>query len=218
MGLNYRYSIVIPFTLQQELYNQQNDFGYCNIYYASRRITGEQLEKEVKSILFERHNISPNDAAAITIFSSEQINKMFQTLTVALTWLAWIVGMGTLLAAIVGVTNIMLINVNERRREIGIRRALGAQKSDVKRQIVLESLMIVLLSGLGGLSLSSLIMLLINLAVGDKLLEAAIYIPVIPVYMAFTCLAIILFAGWIASLMPVAKALRIHIVTVLQEE
>lgn len=113
------------------------------------------LENEIKTILKENHDIAPNDEKAVRSFNIEKEFKTFNNLFVGVTILIWIVGLGSLFSGIIGVSNIMMVTVRERTREIGVRRALGAKPQAIISQIMSESFVLTFLAGFGGLFLES---------------------------------------------------------------
>ena len=110
------------------------------------------VEKKVLDILRARHKVSPEDNRGIGHFNLEEEYEKIQGLFTGIKLLMWIVGVGTLAAGAIGVSNIMLIIVRERTKEIGIRRAIGATPWKVQGQIVFEAVILTLGSGLLGLS------------------------------------------------------------------
>ena len=95
-----------------------------------------------------------------------------------------IIGIGTLMGGIISVSNIMLVTINERKREIGVKRAIGAKPGDIRLQIALESLTITFLSGLGGMILALIIMIGVNAAVSGSANADFFYRPLIPFELA----------------------------------
>ena len=113
-------------------------------------IPAAEVETEVKTILKDAHKISPEDDKAVTGFNIEQMVKMFSYLFAGVDFIAFFVGLGALLSGIIGISNIMMVTVKERTREIGVRRALGAKPSTIVKQIVSESFVLTSLAGIGG--------------------------------------------------------------------
>ena len=132
--------------------------------------------------------------------------------------LVWIIGIGTLMGGIISVSNIMLVTINERKREIGVKRAIGAKPGDIRLQIALESLTITFLSGLGGMVLALLIMIGVNAAILSSANTDFFYRPLIPFELAILCVLIVGLSGILAGLLPASRALKIRAVEALQEE
>lgn len=112
----------------------------------------------------------------------------------------------------------MLVTINERKREIGVKRAIGAKPGDIRLQIALESLTITFLSGLGGMVLALLIMIGVNAAVSGSGNTDFFYRPLIPFELAILCVLIVGLSGILAGLLPASRALKIRAVEALQEE
>jgi putative ABC transport system permease protein len=144
-------SVVIPFTTMQKITNA----GDIIHMLAATPISGysaTEMETKMKEIIRANNKISPDDMQAIANFNLEQIFNIFKYLFLGIAILIWIVGSGMLFSGIVGVSNIMMITVKERTKEIGIRRALGAKPRTILGQIIMETLVLTLIAGLLGLS------------------------------------------------------------------
>ena len=136
----------------------------------------------------------------------------------AISMLIWVVGIGTLMAGVIGVTNIMLIVVKERTKEIGIRRAIGATPFSVIIQIMLESIVLTGLAGylglVSGIGLVELIAVNLGPADGDSMFTN----PEIDLQVAITALIILVVAGALAGLIPASKAVKIKPIDALRSE
>lgn len=111
----------------------------------------ERIANETRDMLAARHNFSPTDKRAVRVRNNVESFAKISSLFASIRLFIWIVGIGTILAGIIGVSNVMLISVRERTKEIGIRKALGATPGTIVRQIVVESLVITASSGYVGL-------------------------------------------------------------------
>ena len=138
----------------QQTYNFGNRVGWYSITAKEGYKVSQVLEK-ANDIMRERHSISPDDERAVGSFNLEEEFRKMTTLFTGIDGLIWIVGIGTLLAGVIGVSNIMLIVVKERTKEIGIQRALGAAPFSIKSQIVIESVFLTTIAGYVGLALGS---------------------------------------------------------------
>ena len=132
-------------------------------------------------------------------------------------FLIWIVGLGTLIAGLIGITNIMLVSVRERSQEIGIRRAIGAKPRDILIQIMLESLVLTIGAGLAGLCGAAWLLQAVDnmLPQGDDTIFAKLSIPF---WTAIASLLILVVGGLIAGWMPAKRALAIKPIEALREE
>ncbi len=171
---------------------------------------GLQLEKDILELLQKRHRISPDDERAIFISNLADETKMIKGLFTAIGGFVWFVGIGTLMAGIVGISNIMIITVKDRTREIGVRKALGATPWSIISLILLESVMITSVAGYFGL------------VVGVGLLEGTNYLletlniktvvfqnPEVDFRTAVIALLLLVGIGTIAGLIPALKAARV---------
>ena len=125
------------------------------------------MKKEIKATLKEIHKIHPDDERAISGFNLGEVFKKTMNFANGLTFLSLVVGITTILAGVIGIGNILLISVKERTKEIGIRRALGATPSEVRAQIILESVFLTTLAGVIGIILGSFVLYGINAATID---------------------------------------------------
>jgi putative ABC transport system permease protein len=143
-------SVVLPFTTMQQAFNMGTRVHFIAAT-AQPGVRVKVIEEKIYQILKKQHNISPTDKAAVGGFNIEEQFTMFLYLGIGIAALIWIVGTGTLFAGGIGVSNIMLVTVRERTKEIGIRRALGATPRTIIRQIISESVVLTLIAGISGL-------------------------------------------------------------------
>jgi putative ABC transport system permease protein len=145
-------SVEIPFTTFQQAFHYGDKVGWFAIT-GKPGVSAEALEQEIRTILSERHKIDPNDDMAIGSFNAGKefgkMNMMFLVINVVLGF----AGLMTLAAGVVGVSNIMLISVRERTKEIGVRKALGATPFAIVKMIVSESVVLTVIAGYLGLVL-----------------------------------------------------------------
>jgi len=178
-----------------------------------------RLEDEVVALLKQRHKIAPDDKRAIEVANkardAEQINQMFAGLNTFI----WLVGVGTLLAGIVGVSNIMIITVKERTREIGIRKALGARPARIVASLVFESVLVTSVAGYTGLVLGVVLLELVAAALAHFQIELPYFQqPDVDLGIALAALLLLVAAGIVAGLMPALRAARITPVEAMKAE
>jgi putative ABC transport system permease protein len=210
-------SVIIPFTTMQKITNQ-GDIIHMFAATAKPGIPVKVMEEKMKEILKSNNSISPDDSQAIWGFNLEEQFNIFKYLFLGIAILTWVVGSGTLIAGIVGVSNIMMVTVKERTKEIGIRRALGAKPLTIIGQIMSESLVLTAIAGLLGLCFG---VLCLNLADVYWLQEAEdIFLsnPVVSFDTAIYSTVILMVSGLFAGSIPAARALRIKAIDAIREE
>jgi len=209
-------SIYLPFTTFQRTFNMGKRVGWFSIT-SKEGIPCSITEEKAMKVLAERHSISPEDKFAIGHWNKqEQFNKM-QNLFTGIRMLVWIVGTGTLLAGIIGVSNIMLIVVRERTREIGIKRAIGASPRVILLQILSESVFLTLLAGYFGLISGIFLMEGISSQLGEEGTDMFVN-PSVDLFVALTSMGILVMGGLLAGLIPALRAIRIQTVEALRAE
>ena len=211
-------TIFIPFTTLQRSFNLGDRVGFYSIT-SKDGIPASELEEKVKAYMRERHSIHPEDMRAIGSFNIEaEFNKMRDLFT-GISGLIWIVGIGTLLAGVIGVSNIMLIVVKERTKEIGIKRAVGATPANIITQIIVESVFLTTLAGYLGLVIGVGILEGINYMLNQFGGNNEMFTnPSIDFNKAITALAILVIAGIFAGMIPAGRAVKIKPVEALHDE
>jgi putative ABC transport system permease protein len=165
-------------------------------------------------LLRSKNTVAPDDKSAISINSSVKNAKQFYDLNLYIRLFFWWVGICTIIAGVVGVSNIMLIIVKERTKEIGIRKALGAPPLSIIGMILHESIFITTISGFVGL-ISSLALLEL---VGPQIKSDYFLNPEVDFGVALTTLAILVFAGALAGFFPAYRAAQIKPIIALRDE
>ncbi len=160
-------TIFVPFSTYQQAFNAMNQVQWMAVTSVDG-VPASVAEKKVLDILRARHKVSPQDNRGIGHFNLEEEYAKIQGLFTGIKLLMWIVGVGTLAAGAIGVSNIMLIIVRERTKELGLRRAIGATPWKVQGQIIFEAVLLTLGSGLLGLSAGVAVLELVS-----RLLPAA---------------------------------------------
>ncbi|MDP5044399.1 MAG: ABC transporter permease [Leeuwenhoekiella sp.] len=173
-----------------------------------------RFSEEIEVFLKERHLISPDDTSAVNVNNTLENAKRFYDLIWMIKTFFWFVGICTLIAGIVGVSNIMLIIVKERTKEIGIRKALGAQPLSIVSMILHESIFVTTIAGFSGLIVSMGLLELI----GPNLEMDYIRNPSVNFNVAITTVFILVIAGALAGFIPAWRASRIKPIAALREE
>ena len=176
-------------------------------------------EAEIMRVISRNHHVDPRDTNVVQSLSMEVFLKIFDMIINILSILMWVVGLGTLFTGVIGVSNILLVTVRERQREIGVRRALGARPDDIRTQFMLEALLIILLAGLAGLFAGLLVTLGVG-AVSDNSKEISGYIlrPYPQPWMLLFSFVVMVISGVLAGLLPVYKALQIKAIEAIRDE
>ena len=169
------------------------------------------LEARVRSIMAREHLFDPTDDQALMVLNTEQLFSIVDNLFRGVNFLIWLVGIGTLLAGAVGVSNIMMVTVRERTVEIGIRRAIGAVPRDILSQIIWESVTLTLAAGSAGIVFSVLILNVVEMISGK---------PVFQIHFWTAILAALLLSvlGVLAGLAPALRAMKVKPVDAMRDE
>jgi len=215
IGGNAEESVVLPFSTMQQAFNQGKIIHFMAIT-TKPGIKVKVVEDKVHKVLAEKHSISPLDKKAVGGFNMEDEFNMFLYLGIGIATLIWVVGLGTLFAGAVGVSNIMLVTVRERTKEIGIRRALGATPRDIIVQILSESIVLTLIAGIAGLMFGVGLLSLVGMALshGDQFFKD----PQISFTVAIGAMFILLIIGTLAGFIPANRAMNIKPIEAIREE
>lgn len=208
-------TVVIPLTLMQKAYHKGTAVDIISVT-AKRGVPMSSLSQPMRSVIARAHSVSPQDESAVMVFNTEALYGMMDSLFEGVNILVWMVGIGTLLAGAVGVSNIMLVTVRERTAEIGIRRAIGATPGAILRQIIAESVVLTAAAGMLGLLFAVFILQMIQL--GNSAGGTATAHFQIPFATAAGSLCIIMLLGALAGLPPALKAIRIKPVDAMRNE
>jgi putative ABC transport system permease protein len=178
-----------------------------------------EKEKQVLELLQRRHNISPDDRRAINSWNIADQTRETRAIFTGIDTFIWFVGLGTLMAGIVGVSNIMIITVKDRTREIGVRKALGATPLSIVGTLLIESIMITAIAGYAGLVLGVAILETISYFLEVMNIKLTFFkSPEVNFQVAITALILLVGAGAAAGLWPALKAARIMPVEAMRAE
>ena len=210
-------TLFVPFSTFQRAFNFGDRVGWLAVI-SRPHVKASVAEENVLALLRSRHKVAPDDLRAFGHFNLEEEFGKVQGLFSGIRILVWLVGIGTLAAGVIGVSNIMLIIVKERTKEIGIRRAVGAQPSAVVGQIVSESVILTSVAGYLGLVAGIGVIVLVGrlLPAGDG---ATMFLnPDVGVGEALKALAILVAAGVAAGQAPAQRALAVSPTVALRSE
>ena len=209
-------SVYIPLPTFTQMYNEGDKVHVFSIV-SKPDADVTVVEDKVKQLLKQRNNVSPDDTNA---FGSFNLGKEFKKLTGFLDGmqlLTIIVGTLTIIAGVIAISNILLITVTERTKEIGIRRALGAKPAEVRNQILLESVVITLSSGLIGFMMGMFLLMILNVATANQD-DFPFYNPTVNYTNVFGAMAIMVFLGLIIGMIPAQRAVKIRPIEALRSE
>jgi putative ABC transport system permease protein len=182
-------------------------------------VDGFELEKKVLELVKRRHDVAPEDIRGIRSFNmampAQRVNGLFTGITAFI----WFVGLGTLTAGIVGISNIMIITVKERTREIGIRKALGATPFAIVSTLLLESALVTSVAGYMGLVFGVGLLELIAFALRSSGAQLPYFLnPEVDFQVAITAILLLILVGILAGLMPAVRAAKITPIEAMRAE
>jgi len=215
IGGNAQETVVLPFSTMQQAFNQGNVVHFLAVT-AMPGVKVSVIEEKIQKVLKARNNIAPTDKTAVGGMNIEDQFTMFLYLGIGIGVLIWFVGAGTLIAGGIGISNIMLVTVRERTKEIGIRRALGATPRNIISQIMSESIILTLMAGLAGLMVGVGLLYLVGvgLSQGDQFFKD----PQISFSVAISSFIILLIIGTLAGFLPAKRAMNIKPIEAIREE
>ena len=203
-------TVTIPLTVAQKIFHRGANVDLICLTGKSG-VKMSSLSTRIRSIIAREHLFDPDDEQALMQINTEQLFSMVDNLFRGLNFLILLVGLGTLLAGAIGVSNIMMVTVRERTTEIGIRRAIGATPRDILGQIMLESMTLTLVAGMFGIVFSVL-----TLAGADALKPDAGF--QIGFWTAVGALLLLAVLGVLAGLAPASRAMSVKPVDAMRDE
>lgn len=208
-------SVLIPLTLMQQAYNL-GDSVHIICVTAKPGITMSSISGKMRTVVAEAHRIDPTDEKGVTVFNTEVMFGLVDNLFSGVNFMVWLVGLGTLLAGSVGVSNIMMVTVRERTTEIGIRRAIGATPFNILSQIISESIILTAVAGMSGILFAVLILEMLELGSTSDGITAAHF--QVDFTTAAGAVAMLCLLGILAGLAPAMRAMGIKPVDAMRDE
>ena len=212
-----RNSIFITYPYFKSLYNEEALPNFMMSLH--KNVDGPKFDKQFKNNVAQLYGFDPEDSKALFTYNlSEQVSQ-FQALFGGVKIFVWFIGFCILLTGIISIGNIMYVNINERTREIGIRKAIGASPRDILKMILSESVVLTTIAGMVGIFAGAIVIFLLNFAIqkmsseGDLIRGVGFNIPII-----ITAFLILIVSGVIAGIMPARKAANIKPVWALNQE
>ena len=208
-------SVCIPLSLMQRAFNMGDRIDLIAIT-ARRGVAISDITPQIREVIARAHDIDPTDEKAVTVFNTEVLFGLLDNLYHGVDLLIWLVGIGTLLAGAIGVSNIMMVTVKERTTEIGIRRAIGATPRNILTQIISESILLTSVAGMSGILFAVLILQMMELGfTEDGIVKGHFQVDFWTAIGAAVLLAAL---GVLAGLAPAARAMSIKPVDAMREE
>ena len=198
------------------MYKPNDEVDYFGLTFNSKLSVDEALafSNLLTKVLKEKHNIDPRDQSAIRVRNYAEGTKNVQQFMTVLNVIILFIGIGTLIAGIIGISNIMVYIVKERTKELGIRKALGATPKSIIGMILMESIFITALAGYTGLMIGVFALR----ALGDSLEKYFIINPSVETYVVVGATIILIIAGTIAGYIPAKRAASIKPIVALNDE
>lgn len=208
-------TVTVPFSTMQRLGNYGNNIHVLALTL-QKGYTVERIQPQIRHVLKQAHNIAPHDTKALMDFNLEMLFNMINNLFEGIQLLVWMIGIGTLVAGAIGVSNIMMVTVSERTVEIGIRRAIGARPSHILTQIISESMLLTIVAGLCGIVFATLL-----LAIVEQIAESSLHLDAnfqVSFSMAIGAAFVLAVLGATAGIMPAIRALKVRPIDAIRDE
>ncbi len=207
--------ITLPLTLMQAMFNRGNQ---VDLIAATGRgdVIMSRITDRIRETVARAHYVDPTDEQGAMVMNTELIFQMFDNLMKGVNFLIWLVGLGTLLAGAIGVSNIMMVTVRERTTEIGIRRAIGATPKMILSQIISESIVLTLVAGMSGILFGVMILQMLEMnSMEDGIITTHFQVSF---WTAILAAIVVSAMGVLAGLAPAARAMSIKPVDAMRDE
>lgn len=215
-GDNDERFIYAPFTTIQRLYGNTDELNSFGLTYNPKLSVDEAIVfgNQINRAFKEKHSVDPRDQGAIRVANYAEGNKNVSVMMFVLNMIILFIGIGTLIAGVIGISNIMVYIVKERTKELGVRKALGATPKSIIGMIMLESIFVTTLAGYIGLLIGTTILKLL----GSSLEKYFIINPSVETYVVVGATIVLIIAGTIAGYLPAKRAARIKPIEALNDE
>ena len=212
---NDQQAVFLPLSVMQQVYNRGQSVDLICLTGRPGVSMGD-ITPRVRRVVADAHDVDPADEKGVMIFNTEMMFSMVDNMFRGVNMLIWLVGIGTLLAGAIGVSNIMMVTVRERTTEIGIRRAIGATPRSILSQIISESILLTSVAGMSGILFVVLILQALEMAnTTDGVVTAHFQIDF---YTAVGAVAMLSLLGVLAGLAPAMRAMSIKPVDAMRDE
>lgn len=209
--------VYIPLSTAQRVFNLGNRI--FNVSVVTKDVTVEEsreMAEDVRQTLAQKHKFDPEDQRAVFVWNNLEEYKKLMTLFASIRMFIWIIGIGTIIAGVVGVSNIMMIVVKERTQEIGIRKAMGATPWSIVSLVLMESILITAFAGYVGLVMGVGLLELISPAFNNS--DTFFKNPEVDIFIALGATIVMVVSGMLAGFVPARKAAAIQPIEALRYE
>ena len=208
-------AVVVPLSVVQRAYNRGSAVDMIAVT-ARPGVVMSELAGRIRGVVARAHVVDPADEQGVMVFNTEILFAMLDNLFRGVGFLTWLIGIGTLLAGAIGVSNIMMVTVRERTSEIGIRRAIGATPRMIMGQVMAESVALTAVAGAFGIMLAVAVLQMIELANTTDGVAAASF--QVGFGTALLAAALLCLLGMAAGLAPAWRAMKVKPVDAMREE
>lgn len=203
-------SVIIPISIARKIFRKGENVDIICVT-AGSGISLSEHEAKLRGIIAREHKFNPEDKQALTILYTEEMFSVVDNLFKGVNFLILLIGLGTILAGVIGVSNIMMVTVKERTTEIGIRRAIGATPKDILFQIIMEGILLTAVSGMAGIVFSVFILNAMDILIPDTEFQISFWTAVLSALMLTVM-------GVLAGLAPAYRAMDIKPVDAMRDE
>ena len=212
---NDQQAIYMPLSLVQQIYNRGESIDMICVT-GRPGVTMSDITDRIRTVIALDHHVDPKDEKGVMVFNTEMMFSIVDNMFTGINLLIWLVGIGTLLAGAIGVSNIMMVTVRERTVEIGIRRAIGATPRMILSQIIQESILLTSVAGMSGILFVVLVLQELEMAnTTDGVVSAHFQISFWTAIGAVVLLSVL---GVLAGLAPAIRAMKVKPVDAMRDE
>lgn len=212
---NDQQAVFLPLSLVQQIYNRGHSVDIICVTGKPGVVMSDITDK-IRHVISKAHDVAPDDEKGVMVFNTEMMFSMVDNMFRGINMLIWLVGIGTLLAGAIGVSNIMMVTVRERTVEIGIRRAIGATPRNILSQIIQESILLTSIAGMSGILFVVLVLQGLEMANTTDGVAAAHF--QISFWTAIGAVVLLSVLGVLAGLAPALRAMSIKPVDAMRDE
>ena len=207
--------VILPLTMMQQAYNRGTAVDMIAVT-GRTGVVMSAITDRIRETIARAHYVDPTDEQGAMVFNTEVLFQLLDNLFKGVNFLIWLVGLGTLLAGAIGVSNIMMVTVRERTTEIGIRRAIGATPRMILSQIISESIILTLVAGMSGILLGVLVLQMLEMGnTEDGIVQIHFQVGF---WTAILAALIVSVMGVLAGLAPAARAMSVKPVDAMRDE